>query len=34
MEKATALVNSWPEWKQHILQHSSSPTVTIPRKPV
>lgn len=31
---ASQLVNSWPEWKQNILVHSSQPSVTTPRMPV
>ncbi len=31
---ATALVASWPAWKQNILENSSKPTVSVPRIPV
>ncbi len=31
---ASALVKSWPEWKQRILEISLSPTVAVARKPV
>ena len=31
---ASALVKTWPEWKQKILEISLSPTVAVPRKPV
>jgi hypothetical protein len=31
---ASALVKSWPEWKQKILEISLSPTVAVARKPV
>lgn len=28
------LVDSWPKWKQNIIEQSASPTVSTPRKPV
>jgi hypothetical protein len=31
---ASALVKTWPEWKQKILEISLSPTVPVPREPV
>ena len=31
---ASALVKSWPVWKQNILQNSSKPTVAVAREPV
>lgn len=31
---ASALVKSWPAWKQNILTLSESPTVAVPRPPV
>lgn len=31
---ASALVESWPVWKQNILAISASPTVAVPRQPV
>ena len=34
MNLATKLVKSWPEWKQHILEHSMKPTLSVPRKPI
>lgn len=34
MNIAVALVNSWPLWKQNLLEQSSKPTVSKPRKPV
>lgn len=34
LEHATKIVESWPKWKQNILEHSASPTVSVPREPV
>jgi len=34
MELATKLVESWPLWKQNLLEQSSKPFVSEPRKPV
>ena len=31
---ASALVATWPVWKQNILEYSSKPTVSVPRTPV
>jgi hypothetical protein len=33
-EIASALVATWPVWKQNILEYSSSPTVSVARTPV
>jgi hypothetical protein len=33
-EIASALVATWPVWKQNILEYSSKPTVSVPRTPV
>ena len=33
-EIASALVESWPVWKQNIVEYSSKPTVSVPRTPV
>lgn len=34
LENASAIVATWPLWKQNILDISQSPTVKTPRKPV
>lgn len=34
LEDAERLVNSWPEWKRHVLVKTSSATVDVPRKPL
>lgn len=34
MDIATKLVNSWPLWKQNLLEQSSKPFVEVPREPV
>ncbi len=34
MDRAATQVSTWPEWKQGVLEHSSSPTVSVPRAPV
>ncbi len=34
IECATTLVSKWPDWKQNILAHSESPTVSVPRTPI
>ena len=33
-EIASALVETWPAWKQNILENSAKPTVSVPRAPV
>lgn len=34
IRSAVAIVNTWPLWKQNILENSASPTVRVPRLPV
>jgi len=34
MDIACEIVESWPLWKQNLLQDSASPTVRNPREPV
>lgn len=34
LNDARKIVESWPKWKQNILKHSASPTVSAPREPV
>jgi hypothetical protein len=34
LKEAKELVDSWPKWKQNILENSGKSTVDVPRKPV
>lgn len=34
VELAQKLVDKMPHWKQNILIHSASPTISVPRKPI
>ena len=34
IKRVSAIVKSWPLWKQNILQNSMKPTVSVPRTPV
>lgn len=34
MKIATAIVDTWPEWKKNILEYSSKSTVSVPREPI
>ena len=34
MEIAKKIVESWPLWKQNLLEQSSKPTVSVPREPI
>jgi len=34
IEYATKIVNTWPKWKQNILENSNKAQFDVPRKPV
>lgn len=34
LANATKIVETWPAWKQQILESYSSPTVSVPRTPI